>query len=442
MTSASERCMTGLLALSSLVAASAHATLPIEQWQTTSGARVLFVETHDLPMLDIAVDFPAGSSRDAPEKSGVASLTLALMRSGAGAYGEDEISERLASVGADLSGRFDVDRAGYGLRTLSSARERNEALGLLRLVLQKPTFPQKTFEREQQRTLAGLREAETRPEILADREFRHLLYGDHPYSQRGSGEVETVAKIRREDLVEFYRGYFAARDAVVSIIGDLTRSEAGAIAEQLTTGLNRNSQMLPVLPPVASLQAAKTSRITHPATQAHILVGQPGIKRMDPDYFPLFLGNYILGGGGFASRLNDEIRQKRGYAYSTYSYFNPLALEGPFQIAVQTKKETAEDALKVARDTLAKFVAEGPTPEELDAAKQNIIGGFPLRIDSNKKILDYLSIIGFYRLPLTYLDDFPAQIERLTLDQIKDAWRRRIHPERMATVVVAGADLP
>ena len=393
-------------------------------------------------MLDIAVDFPAGSSRDAPEKSGVASLTLGLMRSGAGAYGEDEISERLASIGADLSGRFDMDRAGYGLRTLSSARERDEALGLLASVLQKPTFPQKTFEREQQRTLAGLREAETRPEILADREFRHLLYGEHPYSQRGAGEVETVAKLRRDDLAEFYRGYFTARDAVVSIIGDLTRSEAGAIAEQLTAGLNRGSQALPTLPPVAQLQTAKTSRIAHPATQAHILIGQPGIKRLDPDYFPLFLGNYVLGGGGFASRLNDEIRQKRGYAYSTYSFFNPLALEGPFQIAVQTKKETTQDALKVAQDTLAKFVAEGPTPEELDAAKQNIIGGFPLRIDSNKKILDYLSIIGFYRLPLTYLDDFPAQIERLTLDQIKDAWRRRIHPERMVTVVVAGADSP
>ena len=442
MTSASVKCLKGLLALASVVAASAHATLPIQQWQTTSGARVLFVETHDLPMLDIAVDFPAGSSRDAPEKSGVASLTLGLMRSGAGTYGEDEISERLASIGAELSGRFDIDRAGYGLRTLSSARERDEALGLLASVLQNPTFPQKTFEREQQRTLAGLREAETRPEILADREFRHLLYGEHPYSQRGAGEVETVAKLRRDDLVEFYRGYFTARDAVVSIIGDLTRSEAGAIAEQLTAGLNRSSQPLPALPPVAQLQTAKTSRIAHPATQAHILIGQPGIKRLDPDYFPLFLGNYVFGGGGFASRLNDEIRQKRGYAYSTYSFFNPLALEGPFQIAVQTKKETTQDALKVAQDTLAKFVAEGPTPEELAAAKQNIVGGFPLRIDSNKKILDYLSIIGFYRLPLTYLDDFPAQIERLTLDQIKDAWRRRIHPERMVTVVVAGADSP
>jgi zinc protease len=431
VTSASERILKVVVTIAcAIVASAADATLPIQQWQTANGARVLFVETHDLPMLDLAVDFPAGASRDTRDKSGLASLTLGLMRSGAGAYGEDEISERLASVGADMSGRFDTDRAGYGLRSLSSARERDEALGLLAAVLQKPTFPQQIFEREQQRMLAGLKESETRPEVLADREFRRLLYGEHPYSLRGSGEVETVAKLRREDLVDFYRRHFTADDAVVSIIGDLTRSEAGAIAEQLTAGLARRSQPLPPLPPVAQLDAAQTSRIAHPATQAHILIGQPGVKRLDPDYFPLFLGNYVLGGGGFSSRLNEEIRQKRGYAYSAYSYFNPLALEGPFQIAVQTKKETTEDALKVARDTLAKFVSEGPTQQEVDAAKQNIIGGFPLRIDSNKKIQDYL----------TYLDDFSIQIERVTLEQIKETWRRRIHPERMVTVVVAGAD--
>jgi zinc protease len=442
VTSASERILKVVLTITcAIVASAAGATLPIQQWQTAKGARVLFVETHDLPMLDLAVDFPAGASRDSRDKSGAASLTLGLMRSGAGAFGEDEISERLASVGADMSGRFDTDRAGYGLRSLSSARERDEALGLLAAVLQKPTFPQQIFEREQQRMLAGLKEAETRPEVLADREFRRLLYGEHPYSLRGSGEVETVAKLRREDLMDFYRRHFTADDAVVSIIGDLTRSEAGAIAEQLTAGLARRLQPLPALPPVAQLDAARTSRIAHPATQAHILIGQPGVKRLDPDYFPLFLGNYVLGGGGFSSRLNEEIRQKRGYAYSAYSYFNPLALEGPFQIAVQTKKETTEDALKVAQDTLEKFVSEGPTQQELDAAKQNIIGGFPLRIDSNKKIQDYLSIIGFYRLPLTYLDDFSNNIERVTLEQVKQTWRRRIHPERMATVVVAGADL-
>ena len=441
MTTASVRFVRVFLTLAGvIVAAAANATLPIQQWQTTSGARVLFVETHDLPMLDLAVDFPGGTGRDAPDKSGAAALTLGLMRSGAAALGEEEISERLANIGADMSGRLDMDRSGYGLRTLSSARERVEAIGLLAAVLQNPTFPQQIFEREQQRTLAGLKEAQTRPEVLADREFRHLLYGAHPYSRRGSGEVETVAKLRREDLVEFYRRHFTAGDAVVSMIGDLTRSEAGAIAEQLTAGLNRRSQPLPPLPPIAELKTANTSRISHPATQAHILIGQPGIKRLDPDYFPLFLGNHVLGGGGFSSRLNEEIRQKRGYAYSTYSYFNPLAQAGPFQIAVQTRKDQAEDALKVAQDTLARFVAEGPTQQELDAAKQNIIGGFPLRIDSNKKIQDYLSIIGFYRLPLTYLDDFPVQIEQVTLEQIKEAWRRRIRPERMATVVVAGAD--
>jgi len=431
-----------LPALAALVCAvpAANATLPIQQWQTTSGATVLFVETHDLPMIDLAVDFPAGSSRDTPDKSGLASLAVGLMRSGAGDFTEDQISERAASIGAEISGRFDMDRAGYGLRTLSSARERDEALGLLAAVLQKPTYSNDVFVREQQRMLAGLREAETRPEVLADREFKRLMYGAHPYGQRGSGEAESVAKLTREDLVAFYHEHFFAGDAIVSMIGDMTRSEAAAIAEQLTAGLPARVQPLPALPPVQQLQAGKISRISHPATQAHILIGQPGIKRLDPDYFALFLGNYVLGGGGFASRLSDEIRQKRGYAYSTYSFFNPLALEGPFQISVQTKKEQTEEALKVAQDTLAKFVADGPTPQELDAAKQNIIGGFPLRIDSNKKIQEYLSIIGFYHLPLTYLDDFPVRIEQITLEQIRDAWRRRIHPEQMVTVVVAGGD--
>ena len=283
MTSASVQLAKVLLTAVCMVAASAaDATLPIQQWQTTSGARVLFVETHDLPMLDLAVDFPAGASRDAADKSGAASLTLGLMRTGADALSENEISERLANIGADMSGRFDMDRAGYGLRTLSSARERDEALGLLAVVLQKPTFPQQIFEREQQRTLAGLREAETKPEVLADREFRHLLYGEHPYSLRGSGQVETVTKLRREDVVDFYRQHFTAGDAVVSIIGDLTRSEAGAIAEQLTVGLSRRSQPLPALPPIAQLKTGQTSRIGHPAPRRIFLSVSPASSAWIP----------------------------------------------------------------------------------------------------------------------------------------------------------------
>jgi zinc protease len=422
-------------------AAPVYATLPIQQWQTATGARVLFVETHDLPMLDVAVDFPAGSSRDTREKSGLAALTLRMLRLGAEGLEEDQIAERLADVGADISGRFDTDRAGYGLRTLSSVRERDQALAVLVGMLQKPTFPQPIFEREKDRMLASLREADTKPETIADREFRRLLYAGHPYSLRASGEVETVARFTREDLVNFYRRHFSAREAVVSIIGDLNREQAKAVAEQLTSGL-RAAAPLPALPPVPQIAKEQTNWITHAATQAHILIGQPGIKRLDSDYFPLWLGNYVLGGGGFSSRLNEEIRQKRGFAYSAYSYFNPLAQEGPFQIGLQTKKVQAAEALKVARDTLVKFVAEGPTQQEFEAAKQNIIGGFPLRIDSNAKILEYLSVIGFYRLPPTYLDDFPARIEAVTLAQMKDAWRRRIDPARMVTVVVGASPSP
>ncbi|HEX4984713.1 MAG TPA: pitrilysin family protein [Burkholderiales bacterium] len=438
MTSASRRLLAAIAAAACLIPALACATLPIEHWRTAAGARVLFVQTHDLPMLDVAVDFPAGASRDVPDKSGAASLTLSLMRGGAGGLGEDEISEKLGDVGAELSSRFDMDRAGYGLRTLSSGRERVQALSVLATVLQQPDFPQEVFAREQQRTLASLREAETRPEVLADREFRRLVYGSHPYSMRGAGEVETVEKLGRDDIVAYYHGHYFADDAVVSIIGDLSRDEAADIAEQLTSRLARRTQPLQGLPAPVPLQSARLSRIAHPATQAHILIGQPGMSRLDPDYFPLFLGNYVLGGGGFASRLNEEIRQKRGYAYSAYSFFMPLAVAGVFQIAVQTKREQSEEALKVAQDTLERFVADGPTQQELEAAKQNIVGGFALRTDSNRKILDYLATIGFYGLPLTYLDDFPARIEQVTLDEVRQAWRRRIHPDRMATVVVAG----
>jgi len=418
----------------------ASATLPIQQWKSANGARVLFVETHDLPMLDVSVDFPAGASRDTREKSGAASLALRLMGLGVQGMLEEQISERFADVGAQPSGRFDADRAGFSLRTLSSASERDQALDLMARILQQPTFPQAILEREKARVLAGLRESDTKPETISDREFRRIIYGDHPYGLRGSGEIETVEKLTRADLEEFYRRYYVADAAIVSIIGDVTRDQARAIAEQLTGKLQKSRKPIPALPPVPALVEGQAARIAHPATQAHIVIGQPGIRRKDPDYFPLWLGNYVLGGGGFSSRLSEEIRQKRGFAYSTYSYFNPLGQAGPFQIGLQTKKEQSEEALKVANEILTTFVADGPTQQELDNAKQNVIGGFPLRIDSNRKILDYLSIIGFYDLPLNYLDEFPAKIEAVTLAEVKDAWRRRIRPDRMATVVVGALD--
>ncbi|HEX9180130.1 MAG TPA: pitrilysin family protein, partial [Burkholderiales bacterium] len=400
----------------------AQAGVQIQSWQASTGARVLFVENHDLPILDVSVDFPAGSSADTPEKSGLASMTNHLLGLGAEGMGEEAISRVFADVGAMFAGRFDTDRAGLSLRTLSSDREKMQALETFSRVLQKPTFPEAVLERERARTIAALKESDTKPETISDRAFEKLLYGGHPYGLRGSGEQETVAGLKRQDLADFYQRQYARSRAVVAIMGDVTRAEAEVLAETLTRDLPEGGAAA-ALPPVKSPEQARSERIPHPATQAHILVGTTGISRGDPDYFPLWVGNHILGGGGFVSRLTEEVRQKRGYAYSVYSYFMPLKERGPFQIGLQTRKDQAGEALEVVRSTLADFIANGPTEKELKAAKDNIVGGFPLRIDSNRKIHEYLSVIGFYGLPLSYLDDFPGKVEKVTAAQIRDAFK-------------------
>ena len=435
------RCMTGLFAaLLVLVALPAHALLPIQHWQTSSGARVFFVESRGLPMLDLSVHFPAGAGYDHPETSGVASMTNHMLQLGADGMSEDDISQRLADVGAQLGGRFSTDHAGLAVRTLSSAKERRQALDMFTRILSRPEFPQAVLEREKVRLIGSLKEADTRPDTIASLNFYRLVYRDHPYALRASGEVGTVEKISRGELAAFYKSHYIAQQAVVALIGDVSRAEAEAIAEQVTRNLPRASGGEPPLPPVPDLAAPASRVIAHPASQAHILIGAPGIARDDPDYFPLFVGNYVLGGGGFVSRINDEVRQKRGLAYSAYSYFSPLRRQGPFLIGMQTQRQQAQDALKVVRQVVRDFVADGPTEDELKAAKQNIIGGFPLRIDSNAKIHEYLALIGAYRLPLTYLDDFVKNVDQVTVAQVKDAFRRHIHPDRMVTVVVAGSD--
>jgi zinc protease len=420
----------------------AHALLPIQHWETTRGARVYFVQNSDLPMLDVSVDFPAGAGFDTVDKSGLANLTAHMLRLGAVGLDEDEIARRMADVGARLSSRFDGDRAGLGVRTLSSAKERQQALGILRRVLSHPEFSEKVLEREKVRIIAGLKEADTKPDTIAARTFSRMVYPSHPYGLRSSGEVATVAKIRREDLVAFHRQHYTAEHAVVALMGDVSRQEAAAIAEALTAELPKGDAKSAALPAVAPVQKPAETWVRHPATQSHILIGAPGIRRDDPDYFPLFVGNHVLGAGGFTSRLTEEVRQKRGLAYSAYSYFSPMLREGPFVVGLQTQASQASDALAVVRKTVSEFIAEGPTAKELDAAKKNIIGGFPLRIDSNRKIHEYLALIGFYRLPLTYLDDFTKNVERVTTEQVRSAFQRRIDPQRMVTVVVGASERP
>ncbi len=420
-----------------LTTSSAWAGLNIQHWETKQGARVVFVENHDLPMLDISVDFDAGSARDTREKSGLANLTRHLMNLGAGVYAERDIAEKLADVGAVMSGRFDTDRAGFSLRTLSGKTEREQAVSLLTAVLSQPRFDAGVLEREKARVVAGLEEEATKPESIGAKAFQAALYGDHPYALNDGGEVATVKTLTQADLAAFHRTYYRAKNMVLALMGDLSRTEAEAIAEQIAADLPRGDAPAPI-PPVVINAQGQENVIPHHATQSHLFMGLPGLKREDPEYFPLHVGNYVLGGGGFDSRLTNSIRQKKGLAYSVYSYFMPMRELGPFQIGLQTRRDATREAVRTAREELASYLADGPTDAELTQAKNNLIGGFPLRIDSNRKILEYLAVIGFYQLPLDWLDTYSDKVAAVTREDILRAFRARVRPESIMTVIVGG----
>lgn len=426
-----------VLGLALLLALPAWAGLQIQHWTTAGGARVYFVENRDLPMLDVSVTFAAGSARDTRERSGLARMTRQLMSLGAGAWSEQEIAECLADVGAILSGHFDQDRAGFGLRTLSGAKERDQALSVLQAVLAAPHFDAAVLAREKARAVAGLREAATQPQYLGEKAFQAAVFDDHPYALNEAGEIDAIERLERDDLVAFHRQYYRASNATLAIMGDIGRDQAERLAEALTTGLPPG-EAPPPTPPVRASERGSEQVIPHHATQSHLFLGLPGMKRGDPDFFPLVVGNYILGGGGFDSRIMAEVRVRRGLAYSAYSAIQPMQELGVFVIGLQTRREATREAVQVVRETLEAFLRDGPTDAELAQAKNFLVGSFPLRLDSNRKILDHLAMIGFYRLPLDWLDTYASRVKAVTREDILRAFRSRIRPEAMHTVIVGG----
>lgn len=425
-------------ALACLVSTGGLAQPAAVHWQTSTGARVQFIEARAVPIVDIAVDFAAGSAFDPADRAGVAALTHALLRAGAGEWSEDALAAAFADVGAIPGGGLDRDRASVQVRTLASPAERAKALAALAAVLQHPTFPAAAFERERSRLAARLAEGETQPDRIAELRFYAAIYGAHPYARAAT--PATVAAIGRADVERFYRDHYTADRAVVTILGDLSRAAAEAAAEQLTGALRARGAG-GELPAMVSPGRGRRIDVAHPAQQAHVLIGTPVLTRDDPDYFPLVVGNYILGGGGFVSRLTRDLRDGHGYAYSVYSYFLPLARPGPWQVGLQTRRDQADAAVARVRAVVADFLANGPTEAELRDAKASLAGGFPLRLDSNRKLLNEWATVGFYRLPEHWLADFPARVERVTAADVRAAFARRLAPERLATVVV-GVDPP
>lgn len=429
-----------MLAVSGLVQANPQ----IQHWTTANGAQVYFVPAHEIPMVDVRVVFDAAASRDG-DKPGLAKLSIGMLNEGAGGLTATQLTERLDDLGAQLGLQSLRDMAYIQIRSLADPDILKPAIDTVAMMIRQPDFPPDAFERVRKQMLIGLRYAQQRASSRANDILFATLYGDHPYAHPDDGTVESLSAITPDDARAFHARYLVAANATLAIVGDLDRAAAEALAERIIGGLPEGDKPapLPDVPAAAPAPAlapatTRTIHLPHPGQQTHIVIGQPVAKRGDPDWFPLYVGNQILGGAGLTSRLADEVREQRGLAYSASSGFSPMRAAGPFVLGAQTRNDQTNEAVQVIRDTLDRFIADGPSEQELDAVKKNLRGGFPLRIASNAKILDYIAMIGFYGLPLDYLDQFDGKVAAVTVDSVRDAFTRRVDPAHMLTVLVGG----
>ncbi len=471
-----------LAGAAALLGSHLQAAVPIEHWTLANGAQIYLARVGTLPIVDVELDFDAGGRRDPAPQAGLASAMADVAEKGiraaaapgvgtgpaperprpAAAPAGDSTANAAASAGfddyvaamdenqlgeawTDLGASFHVgagaERLSFSLRSLSDPALLGRAVRLASRQIGEPSFPEDVWARERERISAALREANTRPATVAGHAFAHAVYGTHPYGIETT--PETLSRIGVADMRARYRQLVLPCRARLSVVGAVTRAQAESIAHELLARLPAdggaaNCPPLPPVPEVAPLAAPLDERIPFASAQAHVFIGQPGYKRGDPDHFALTLGNYVLGGGGFVSRLTEEVREKRGLSYSVYSAFSPGLEAGAFRIGLQTRPDQADEAVQVSRAVLAKFVAEGPTAAELQAAKDNLIGGFPLLLDSNRKLLGNVANIAWYGLPLDYLETWTARMNAVTAAEVKAAFERKLQPDRMVTVVVGG----
>ena len=436
----------GLIAsIAILFAGQAYAVLPIQEIVLSNGTKAYLIQTNAIPMVDIEISIDAGSRYDPKNKSGIAALTAAMLTRGivwqGGILNEAQQADAIAELGASISASASGERTIVRARSLSKPDIFNPLLELLVASVSKPIFDQSILIREKQRVSSAIQEGDTKPEVVLQKRFRQQIFGNYPLAQ--SPSIESIALIGEDDLKRFHQDFYRQDRVIVNIVGNVDPVRAKQIAEQIITSLPSKGPVIPALPPLERSpiepESKRLVRIPFQTQQTHIAMGMTAIPRDNPDYFPLLVGNYILGGGGFVSRLVGEVRDKRGFAYSVFSYFQPGRDTGTFEAGLQTRNDQADQALKVLQETIARFIEVGPTDAELAAAKANLINGYPLRLDRNRKLLDNLSAITWNQLPLNTLDVWTQQVAAVKKDDVRNAFKRHLDMRRMISVLVGGA---
>ena len=407
---------------------------PVQRIVLPNRLILLVGEDHSLPFVTLQFLTDSGTRRDPPGKEGLANLTARGLLWGTSKRDLNAIYQELDFMGASLTSSSGRDYATVTLRVLK--KDFDKGLSILTDVLTQPTFPKDELRREVEKTLASIQAAEDDPEDVAEKEFLKTLFPNSRYGHPIEGTKESLKRITREDLFEFYRRYYHPNNAILVIVGDITGDEIRSrVLPQFETWPSEKGPEERFV--VAFSDQKKTVKIDRPITQANIILGHRGVSRDNPDYYALTVMNYILGGGGFSSRLIDEIRVKRGLAYSVASFFDPGRYPGSFQIVLQTKNASAREAIALSFQEIERIRKELVSEKELDEAKKYLVGSFPMRMDTQGKLVNFLSQVEYFGLGLNYPESYPSVIQAVTRDDVLRVARTYLHPESIILVVVA-----
>lgn len=400
-----------------------------------NGLIVLHSENHNLPIVMVTLIVKAGQVNEPAEKAGLANLTAELLSEGTKTRTSKVISEETDFIGASLDASAGSDYTTISLSVLK--KDVNKGFDLCSDILLDPSFPAEEIDRKKDIIKGSLKQREEEPSFLAERAFRKEIFGEHPYGRLVEGSVETIDAIQRDDLIRFHKYYFLPNNSILSVVGDLTQEELIVLLEKYLGGW-KSAELLPrVAKQSEGSKTRKVIKIEKDLTQANIMLGNPGIGRDNPDYYAVTVMNYILGGGGFSSRLMQTVREKMGLAYDVHSFFAAYKETGSFQAGVQTKNESANAAIDEILKQIEKMKKEEVSEQELSEAKAYLTGSFPRRLDTNRKISDFLASIEFYNLGLNYDRKYIEYINSVTKEDVLRVAGKYLNPENGVLVVVA-----
>ncbi|MBI5096971.1 MAG: insulinase family protein [Nitrospirae bacterium] len=400
-----------------------------------NGITLLVTKTHSLPMVNISMAIKTGAIYDPPGKGGVASLTAILLDEGTKTRTSRQIAGEIDFIGGRLSTSGGMDYSSASLVVLK--KDIATGLALLSDILINPVFPEEEVERKKKETLASILSEKDDPDTVASKAFYKAVFSGHPYGAPVGGDEESIPKISREDIVSFYQKYYRPNNTIIAVVGDVDLKEAVALIEGHFNSWEKKESQFPNIPPVEKLTKRDPILIDKNITQANILLGHTGISRDNPDFYAVHVMNYILGGGGFSSRLTKEIRDNKGLAYGVYSRFDVNKYPGAFAVSIQTKNETARVAIDGILMELKRIREEQVADEELKEAKDYLTGSFPLKLDTNAKIANYVVFMEFYNLGLDYFDQYIKNIASVKKEDILRVAKKYIDAENLAIVAVA-----